>query len=339
MLLIGLGYWAYQGLHEAIGENRVKSLERLLGTVVAAVDVWVGDHRAETARLARERDVVVPAIRVAQAARAPGARGVDRVLLNDADELMRQVRANTVMSQAATVRLVDRNGVVIASEDAEHCGRRLRSTVFRQKLDLAIDGKPQVVRPFPDPELRVADKDGQSRPLLWFLAPVRGQDGQAAAVLAMGVVRGPGVRAPVLAAERDRAGRRLRVRRRRPAAHAEPLRRGARRRGRDSRRVRGAARVHDPRARPGRQPGGGPPLGLEPAARPLTEPAALALAARAKRARPSAAGPSTSPTATTPASNVSAHGAGCRPTTSASSPRSRPPRRSRRCATCSSRSR
>ena len=50
MLLIGLGYWAYLGLHDAIGENRVKSLERLLGTVVAAVDVWVGDHRAETSR-------------------------------------------------------------------------------------------------------------------------------------------------------------------------------------------------------------------------------------------------------------------------------------------------
>ena len=33
-LLIGLGYWAYNGVHDAIAETRVTSLEALLGTVV-----------------------------------------------------------------------------------------------------------------------------------------------------------------------------------------------------------------------------------------------------------------------------------------------------------------
>ncbi len=171
VLLIGLGYWAYQGLHQAIGENRVRSLERLLGTVVAAVDVWVGDHRAETARLARERDVVAPALRIAAAAQTPAAAAA-ACFSADTDDLMRQVRSNTAMSQAATIRLFDRSGVVIAAEDRLLCGRRLRSSAFRQKLDLAFDGKPQFVRPYPDPELMHEDKDGAKRPLL-MLGPPR----------------------------------------------------------------------------------------------------------------------------------------------------------------------
>ncbi|CAG1004878.1 eukaryotic-like serine/threonine-protein kinase [Burkholderiales bacterium] len=185
-LLIGLGYWAYQGLHAAIAENRAKSLERLLGTVVSAVDVWVGDHRAETSRLARERDVVAPATRIAAAARTPAA-AAEACFSNDADDLVNQIRSNTVMSQSATIRLIDRGGVVIAAEDKAACGRRLRSVVFRQKLDLAHDGKPQFVRPYPDPELQFEDKDGRKRPLLWILAPVRAGDEPAVAVIAMGV--------------------------------------------------------------------------------------------------------------------------------------------------------
>jgi serine/threonine-protein kinase len=187
MLLIGLGYWAYHGLHDAIGENRVRSLERLLGTVVAAADVWVGDHRAETARLARERDVAAPALRIAAATRAPGAAAAAACHGADAEEFVRQVRANTVMSQSATVRLLDRNGTVLATDRVEMCGRRLRSTAFRQKLDLAFDGRPQFVRPYPDAELRVEDKDARPRPLLWILAPVRAADGPPAAVLAFGI--------------------------------------------------------------------------------------------------------------------------------------------------------
>ncbi|HET9338024.1 MAG TPA: hypothetical protein VFQ55_03430, partial [Casimicrobiaceae bacterium] len=283
MLLIGLGYWAYHGLHDAIGENRVKSLERLLGTVVAAVDVWVGDHRAETARLARERDVVAPAIQVANAARIPGS-AAQVCFSSDADELMRQVRSNTVMSQAATIRLLDRGGTVIAAEGHEACGHRLRSSVFRQKLDFAFDGRPQFVRPYPDSELRIEDKDGKARPLLWLLAPVRGADAQAAAVLALGVYADREFAR--LFSPRDIIGQvdtyafgddGLLLT---PSRYGEVL--AAAGEIPDEFAAERAFTIHV------RDPGGSLPAGhrsrLEPAARPLTEPAALAVAARNKLA-------------------------------------------------------
>ncbi|HVJ75802.1 MAG TPA: serine/threonine-protein kinase [Casimicrobiaceae bacterium] len=281
MLLIGLGYWAYMGLHDAIGENRVKSLERLLGTVVAAVDVWVGDHRAETSRLARERDVVAPAIRLVHAVRVP-ATAAAVCFSSDADEVMRQVRGNTVMSQAATIRLVDRGGVVIAAEAHEACGRRLRSSVFRQKLDLAFDGRPQFVRPYPDPELMVEDKDGKARPLLWILAPVREGEGQAAVVLAMGVYADREFAR--LFSPRDIIGQvdtyafgddGLLLT---PSRYGELL--AAAGEIPDEFAAERAFTIHV------RDPGGNLSSGhrsrLEPAARPLTEPAALAIAARSK---------------------------------------------------------
>ena len=54
LLLIGLGYWTYNGVSESIAETRVTSLEALLGTVVKGLDVWVGEHSAEAERLAKE---------------------------------------------------------------------------------------------------------------------------------------------------------------------------------------------------------------------------------------------------------------------------------------------
>jgi len=281
VLLIGLGYWAYQGLHQAIGENRVRSLERLLGTVVAAVEVWVGDHRAETARLARERDVVAPALRIAAAAQKPAAAAA-ACFSADSDDLMRQIRSNTAMSQAATIRLFDRGGVVIAAEDRLLCGQRLRSVPFRQKLDLAFDGKPQFVRPYPDPELMHEEKDGAKRPLLWILSPVRGPDGRAVTVLAMGIFADrefarlfspANVVGQVDAYAFGDDGLLLT-----PSRYGETL----------------AAAGEIPNELAAdqafsiqvRDPGGNLAAGhhsrLEPAARPLTEPAALAIAARNK---------------------------------------------------------
>ena len=282
-LLIGLGYWAYQGLHQAIGDNRVRSLERLLGTIVAAVDVWVGDHRAETARLARERDVVTPALRLAAASPTPATAAV-ACFSAEADELLRQVRANTAMSQAATVRLLDRSGMVIVAEDRELCGRRLRSPVFRQKLDLAFDGKLQFVRPYPDPELQREDKEGARRPLLWLLTPVRGPEGGAAAVLAMGVYADrefarlfspANVVGQVDAYAFGEDGLMLT-----PSRYGETLASAGEIPDESAADRAFTLHVRDP----GGNLGAGHRSRLEPAARPLTEPAALAIAARGKTA-------------------------------------------------------
>ncbi len=184
-LLIGLGYWAYNGVRDSIVETRVTSLEALLGSVVAGLDVWVGEHRTEAVRLARDPVVVERAKRLAAEARDKDA--TPGRCTAEAEDLGRILQSSLVTKGVVTFRIVDRAGIVLASKDPTLCGQRLRSGAFRQRLDLALDGVPQFVRPYPDPELSFRQPSIRPRPVTWFLAPIRNHDDPPVAALAMGV--------------------------------------------------------------------------------------------------------------------------------------------------------
>jgi len=188
LLLAGMGYWAYQGVRTSLAEARTTSLTALSGAVVAGIEVWVADHRNEATRLARDPVTVARVARLAAGASTPagiaaGCHG------DDAEELLRSLREDSSSLRRQAPRIVDRNGMVIAADDRSSCGQRIRHPLFRQRLDLALDGKPQFVRPLPDPLLSLeAPGEAQRRPLAWFLAPVRASTGDVVAVLAVGVV-------------------------------------------------------------------------------------------------------------------------------------------------------
>ena len=185
LLLIGLGYWSYGGIRDSIADARVTSLEAVLGTVVTGLDVWVGEHRTEAVRLARDPVVVARAARLAADAQGqpPGAERCTA----EAEDLGRILQASLSTEGVVAFRIVDRAGLVLASKDPARCGQRLGSGAFRQRLDLALDGVPQFVRPYPDRELSVKGATELRRPVAWFLAPIRAGDGPASAALAMGV--------------------------------------------------------------------------------------------------------------------------------------------------------
>ncbi|MEO5764825.1 MAG: serine/threonine protein kinase [Casimicrobiaceae bacterium] len=186
LLLIGLGYWAYHGVQRSIVETRMTSLEALLGTVVKGLDVWVGEHRAEADRLARDPSVIQSATRLAAGARDPGI--VSGKCTAEANELSRHLQSLLSTQGVVGFRIVDRSGLVLASRDPQRCGSRLRSGAFRQRLDLAIDGTAQFARPYPDVELSHNAPGEERRPVAWFLAPIRAPGGPVVAALAMGVV-------------------------------------------------------------------------------------------------------------------------------------------------------
>jgi len=280
VLLIGLGYWAYNGVRDSIAETRISSLEALLGTVAKGLDVWVGEHTGEAARLAKDPVVVERAARLAAEAQRQGA--TPGRCTTEAEELGSKVQSSLSTQGVVAFRIVDRAGLVLASKDPALCGQRLRSGAFRQRLDLALDGAPQFVRPYPEAELSVKGASGQRRPVAWFLAPIRVGTGSPVAALAMGVeadgklatifsAARPGNTAEAYAFSDD--GLMLT-----PSRFSEEL---------------VAAGVLNEAAAGSsafqvlvRDPGGNLSAGhspaLEPAARPLTQPAALAVAARAK---------------------------------------------------------
>lgn len=184
-LLIGLGYWAYSGVRTSLADARVASLEALLGTVVKGLDVWVGEHMTEAQRIARDPDVVARAQRLASGRREPTA--VVGRCTAEAEELGTRVQSSLVTRDVVAFRIVDRSGIVLASKDPLRCGQRLRAPPFRQRLDLAFDGVPQFVRPYPETELSVRGVGGAARPVAWFVVPIREGDGAPVAALAMGV--------------------------------------------------------------------------------------------------------------------------------------------------------
>jgi serine/threonine-protein kinase len=186
LLLVGLGVWTYSGVRDALAETRVASLEALLGTVVKGLDIWAYEHMAEAQRAARNPTVVAKASQFVEDRR--GVLTEPGRCTQEAERLSEEVQSRLSTSGVVALRILDRDGRVLSSKDPQRCGQRIRSGVFRDRLDRVFAGESQFVRPYPDEaELSVRDVTGALRPVAWFMAPIRIGSGDPVAVLAMGV--------------------------------------------------------------------------------------------------------------------------------------------------------
>jgi serine/threonine-protein kinase len=281
-LLLGLGYWAYSGVRQSIAATQVLGLQALLGTVASGIDVWVGEHRAETERLAKQSWLAGPAIRLAaRAARDPGdpragCKSADAMALSE------MLRSRLGVHGVIAYLVVDRTGLVVASENPASCGQRMHSASFRSRLDRALDGGTQFVRPYPDIELSIEGVNGRRRPVAWTIAAVGADGGPATVALAVGTLADHALAAVFTAARSGISTEAYAF-----AADGFMLTPS---RFADDLVAAGALPDEGPVPSafviPVRDPGGDLAAGhrpaLEAAARPLTQPAALALAARGK---------------------------------------------------------
>ncbi len=182
-LLIGLGYWSFHGIRDAIAETRVASLEALLGTAVRGLDVWVDEHRTMVSRQASDPAIAERARALATASPA----GTESQAACESPAAIEASRMLVTYRQArgiAAALIVDRGGRVLAADRAESCGRRIRSDVFRRRLDLALDGAAQFVHPGAEVGIAVAAPEASRRPVAWFVAPIGGRAGSTALALA-----------------------------------------------------------------------------------------------------------------------------------------------------------
>ncbi len=281
LLLIGLGYWSYNGIRASIASTQVLGLQALLGAVSSGVDVWVDEHRTDAERLARQPWLEEPALRLAARASRNSGNPREDCESADATQLSEMLRSQLGTRGIVGYLVVDRAGLVVASENPASCGQRVRSALFRHRLDRALDGKSQFLRPVSDAALSIEGASGKRRPVAWTIAPVKPGAVPASVALAVGVLADRDL-AAVFAAARSGAtteayafgddGFMLT-----PSRFPDILPNG---RPTDTGTTSSAFVV------PVRDPGGDVATGhqpaLEPAARALTQPAALAIAARSK---------------------------------------------------------
>ena len=281
ILLIGLGYWTYTGVRTALAETRVASLEALLGTVVKGLDIWAYEHMAEVQRAARNPTVVTLATQFISDRR--GVLTEPGRCSQEAERLSAEVQSRLSTSGVVAFRILDADGRVLSSKDPLRCGQRIRSGVFRDRLDHVFAGLPQFVRPYLDEvELSVRDAEGALRPVAWFIAPIRIGGGPPVAALAMGVATDRDLEAIFSAARPGASGEAyafgddgLMLSSSRPP-ELPPDMEGVPEAPLDRR-----ERIHV--RDPGDAASAGQPR-LQPTARPLTQAAALAIAARDRTA-------------------------------------------------------
>ena len=186
LLLLGLGWWAYNGVRDAVARTQVGGLDAILGAVVRGIDVWAHEHERAVERIARDPAVTAHALRLAAVARDGAVEACRRT---DGEALMQLLPTLVGSTEKVAFMVLDREARILASNLPIPCGERLRPPAFRQRLDRAFDGATTFVRPIGDPQLMYEGVGNPlKRPLAWVIAPVKGASGPSPAVLAVGLL-------------------------------------------------------------------------------------------------------------------------------------------------------
>ena len=166
------GRWTHRRVTESLVDVRTRSLEEIAEARAAALDLWVGDELARPGRLLAIPEVAGHVQRALAAPRTDEGVAELRVLNERLGELVDGQLDND------GVVLLDRTGRVVQSRyHPESIGRDSNAKRMGYALR-AFSGENVFVPP------QVPRND--TKPRVWFLTPVRGDDGRVQGALAVG---------------------------------------------------------------------------------------------------------------------------------------------------------
>ena len=181
-----LGYWTYWGVRGSLRELRAGGLQTVLAAEVSALQIWIDEKTADAERWARDARVRSYVLQLSEIARAggPATRFCDApARLRLAGVLKRILKDEG----SVTFNVIDRNGLIIASQFREYCGLHVQQASFLADIAEVFEGQPRFVRPYPEQERIVkAPAIMLDRPLVWIEAPVRGANNEIIAALGFG---------------------------------------------------------------------------------------------------------------------------------------------------------
>jgi serine/threonine-protein kinase len=186
VLLVGLGWWAYQGVKTSLRDLRATSLQTLADSEAVAIDAWIEKNRAEAVQWARDPGVRGAILELNTMARS----GASPATLRDAPARTRFLEALGPLlgdNRRVAVKAVDRAGEIIASRVPEYVGLYVGADVAKEMAPV-FAGRPEFLSPRPEEErLLNSPVVAYPRPIVWFMAPVRDERDEVIAAFGFGV--------------------------------------------------------------------------------------------------------------------------------------------------------
>ena len=186
VLLVGLGVWVYHGVKDSLRDLRSSSLQTLADAEAVAIDAWIEKNRAEAAQWSRDATVVGAVEELSGIARS----GTSSATLRDAPARARFLEALAPLladNRRVAVKAVDRSGEIIASRVAEYVGLHVGPDVAKE-LAPVFAGRTAFLAPRPEEErLLNSPVIAYPRPVVWFMAPIRNDQGDVIAAFGFGV--------------------------------------------------------------------------------------------------------------------------------------------------------
>jgi serine/threonine-protein kinase len=182
--LILLGVWMYSGVRDSLRDMRAAGLQSVLDAEVEAFEVWVNDRRAAVSLWAAESAARRDIEELLELSRRQGVTPRDLTSAPARSRLQAVLAPALKQTGAVAFNVVDPNGVIVATQVAEYTGRRISPGPFLVHLSAVFRGDAQFIRPYLEQE-RIAglEKPAFERPVIWFDAPVRNARGDIIAAL------------------------------------------------------------------------------------------------------------------------------------------------------------
>ncbi|MGZ8231742.1 MAG: protein kinase domain-containing protein, partial [Burkholderiales bacterium] len=159
-------------------------LQSVLDAEVEAFEVWVNDRRAAVSLWAEEIEVRRDIEALLNISRQAGTTARD--LANAPARARLQDALGPALKQTGAVafNVVDPNGLIVETQVPEYTARRVSPGPFLLHLSAVFRGNAQFIRPYLEQE-RIAglDKPAFPRAVIWFDAPVRNAAGEVVAAL------------------------------------------------------------------------------------------------------------------------------------------------------------
>ena len=186
LLVALLGYWTYGGVRNSLRETRAGGIQSVLTVEVNALQIWIDEKRADAERWSRDPELRGYIRQLVELARVggPASRFCDAPARLRLARVLKQVLKD---EGSATFNVIDRKGLIVASQFREYCGLHANQATFLPHMAEVFEGRSIFMRPYPESE-RIAKPPvvKLSQPLVWIEAPVLGPKDEVIAALGFG---------------------------------------------------------------------------------------------------------------------------------------------------------